>query len=258
MEEKKEVKEKGLVVGETRDLVKPKDLPVVIDGSPIAILQNAIEKGLSLDSVERMIELQQKYDGIQAEKAYNAAMAEFKKNPPVILKDSAVGYKNKDDSFTGYKHASLGNVTDAIGKALANHGLFAQWKNTQDSKITVTCYIKHKDGHSESTFLSALPDNTGKKNAIQQVASTITYLQRYTILSLTGLATIDQDDDGVKSEPEPEHINEKKQGEIRDLLASKGHKETGLLKWLNVESVDKITEAQYKKAMNMLDQKVAK
>ncbi|MNL48938.1 ERF superfamily protein [compost metagenome] len=43
--------------------------------------------------------------------------------------------------------------------------------------------------------MQAMPDNSGKKNAIQQVASTITYLQRYTLLAATGVATKGQDDD---------------------------------------------------------------
>ena len=50
-------------------------------------------------------------------------------------------------------------------------------------------------GHSESTVLEAAPDSSGKKNAIQQVASTVTYLQRYTLLAACGLATKDMEDD---------------------------------------------------------------
>jgi hypothetical protein len=34
------------------------------------------------------------------------------------------------------------------------------------------------------------------KNAIQQVASTTTYLQRYTLLAITGMSTKGMDDDG--------------------------------------------------------------
>jgi hypothetical protein len=45
--------------------------------------------------------------------------------------------------------------------------------------------------------MQAGKDESGKKNAIQQVASTNTYLQRYTFLAITGLATKGQDDDGA-------------------------------------------------------------
>jgi len=51
-------------------------------------------------------------------------------------------------------------------------------------------------GHSESVTLQSATDDSGKKNNIQALGSAITYLQRYTLLSITGLATEDQDDDG--------------------------------------------------------------
>ncbi|WP_080398455.1 ERF family protein [Burkholderia pseudomallei] len=52
-------------------------------------------------------------------------------------------------------------------------------------------------GHSKMVTMSGAPDNSGKKNAIQQAASTITYLQRYTLLAATGMSTKDDDDDGA-------------------------------------------------------------
>ena len=54
-------------------------------------------------------------------------------------------------------------------------------------------------GHSESVTLSAPPDDSGKKNNIQQIASTVTYLERYTLLAATGTAVKEQDDDGSAS-----------------------------------------------------------
>ena len=64
--------------------------------------------------------------------------------------------------------------------------------------ISVTCTLTHSMGHSESvTMPPVAPDNSGKKNSIQQVASAITYLQRYSLLAITGLAAKDQDDDGI-------------------------------------------------------------
>ena len=61
--------------------------------------------------------------------------------------------------------------------------------------------MTHKQGHSEETELEAAADSSGGKNMIQAQASTITYLQRYTLLAATGLATKDQlDDDGRGAE----------------------------------------------------------
>ena len=45
--------------------------------------------------------------------------------------------------------------------------------------------------------MPAFADDSGQKSAIQQVASTITYLRRYTLTGVLGIATTDQDLDGA-------------------------------------------------------------
>lgn len=176
--------------------------------TPSAVLAYAIERGADIAHVEKLLELQMKWEANEARKAYVADMAEFKKNPPQILKDKAVGYTNRDGTFTGYKHATLGNVTNAIVEGLARHGFSHAWDVQQQNGIArVTCTITHRFGHSESVAMEAGRDDSGKKNAIQQVASAVTYLQRYTLLLATGLATHDQiDDDGAGATGEQEHI----------------------------------------------------
>ena len=164
--------------------------------SPMAAMQMAISSGADLDKLEKMLELQAKWEDREAKKAYVQAMADFKNEPPEIEKDSHVKYQT-EKGLTEYDHASLGNVTDKINNALSEHGLSSAWSTQQnDGNIMVTCTITHRLGHSESTSLAAPPDSSGKKNTIQSIGSTITYLERYTLLSLTGLATHDQDNDG--------------------------------------------------------------
>ena len=45
----------------------------------------------------------------------------------------------------------------------------------------MTCVVSHRLGHSEENTLTAGRDESGNKNNIQAVGSTITYLQRYTL-----------------------------------------------------------------------------
>lgn len=168
--------------------------------TPVDLLRHAIDSGADLDRLERLMNLQQRYEESEARKAYVADMAAFKLNPPEIIKDKSVGYEGKD-GFVGYKHATLGNVTSAIIEGLAQHGFSHRWDTEQNgANVTVTCVLTHRMGHSERTTLSAPKDDSGKKNNIQQMASSITYLQRYTLLAATGLATKDQDDDAAKAE----------------------------------------------------------
>lgn len=162
--------------------------------TPADIVLYAMQKGADIAQIEKFMDLQMKWEADQARKAFVADMAEFKKSPPEVVKDKQVAFNG-----TSYMHATLGNVTEAIVAGLARCGFSHRWDTEQQGgNIVVTCILTHKLGHSERTSLSATKDDSGKKNQIQQMASTITYLQRYTLLAATGVATKDQgDDDGA-------------------------------------------------------------
>lgn len=163
---------------------------------PMANAIAALQAGMTIESLRGIMDLQKEWDANEARKAYVADMAAFKLNPPQILKDKLVGYENRDGSVTGYFHATLGKVVDAVVSALAQHGFSHNWETKQDKGIiTVSCKITHRLGHSESTSMESSADVSGKKNAIQAVASSITYLSRYTLLAATGLAPVDMSDD---------------------------------------------------------------
>lgn len=168
--------------------------------TPASMIMTAIGSGASPDTLERLWALQEKYEANEARKAYHKAMAEFKRNPPEIEKDARVDYTSQKGR-TQYNHATLGNVSEKINRALSEHGLSATWKTDQaNGQIKVTCTITHELGYSESTSLESPPDISGGKNGIQAIGSTVSYLQRYTILALTGLSTKEQDDDGRKAQ----------------------------------------------------------
>jgi hypothetical protein len=161
------------------------------------ILQIAIAKGTNIDQMERLMAMQERWEATQATKAFNAAMARFKANPPQIR-------KNKDVSFgtTKYSHATLDHVTEQITQALSAVGISHTWAVEQGEKeIAVSCILTHEMGHSERTTLRALPDTSGSKNSIQAIGSAVTYLQRYTLLAATGMAA-GVDDDGATSGPQ--------------------------------------------------------
>jgi hypothetical protein len=219
---------------------------MVREDSPAGLMLKAMATpGMDLDKLEKFMVLQEKWEANQARKAYVEAMAEFKKNPPEIGKDKHVKFGN-----TEYNHASLGNVTGLINEALSRHGFSAAWETSQtDRGVTVTCKITHILGHSESTSLTAGSDTSGAKNAIQALGSAISYLQRYTILALCGLATHEMDDDAVTATA---YIDEKQIGTILDFINEKGVDQAKFLIYMGCESLQKIAADDYKKAITAL------
>jgi hypothetical protein len=220
--------------------------PDTADSSPAALMIKAMAGGMDLDKLEKFMLLQEKYEANQARKAYTQAMSDFKKNPPSIEKDRNVDYTTKAGNRVKYNHASLGNVTEKINAALAEHGLSASWETEQiESKVKVTCKITHVMGHSESTSLSASADDSGGKNAIQALGSSVAYLERYTVLALTGLATHDMDTDAA----EPEYITDQQLSQIMDIVDSKGIDKAKFLVYMSVDEFEKIPASDFGKAM---------
>jgi len=160
------------------------------------LLQMAIDKDLDVEKLRMLMDLKDRDDATQAKKAYMAAMTRFHATCPEIIKTRTVDFTSQKGR-TNYNHAGLAETLEQIKGAMTECGLFASWRtDVKDGIVTVTCVVTHADGHSETTALPGSPDNSGNKNPIQAVGSTVTYLQRYTLFVLLGLAALDQDDDG--------------------------------------------------------------
>lgn len=195
-----------VVAAEASDRAMPvvqQTKPIVAStATPADLVRYALESGADLDRLERLMDMQIKWEANEARKAFAEAMAEFKKNPPTIFKDKHVEFRT-DKGVTAYDHATIGNVVEKVVAALAEHGFSHKWTpaRSEGGMISITCVVTHRLGHSEETKLEAGLDQSGGKNNIQAMSSTVSYLERYSLLAATGLATRDiQDDDGRGAE----------------------------------------------------------
>jgi len=167
--------------------------------SPMGMMMAAMNQGASLEQVEKMMDLQDRWERKESEKAYNAAFAAFKAEAVRIIK----GRKVTDGPLRGKEYAELHDVVDAVTPALSRHGLSTAWKLTRDEKdwLEVTCTLKHVGGHAESVSMGGPPDAGGAKNALQARASTKSYLERYTLKAICGVAEGGDDSDGNTPAP---------------------------------------------------------
>lgn len=221
----------------------------VVQTTPATLLNLAIEKGADLEKLEKLMDLQMRWESSNAVKAYHEAMAQFKANPPEIGKNRHVKYQTSKGT-TEYNHADLFNVTEKINSDLSKYGLSASWTTAQVEKmISVTCRITHVQGHSEATTLSAMPDDSGGKNSIQAIGSAVTYLQRYTLLALCGLATREQDND---CQSPVSFITDAQKSQLVDMMNYKCVDETKFLAYMGVDDWDKIPGVNFQKALAAL------
>jgi hypothetical protein len=173
--------------------------------SSMGLVERALDRGCDLATIEKMMELQERYERNEARKAYDHAFAAFKAESVKIVKNITV----TAGPLNGKKYADLFAVVSATTPALSKYGLSSFWKLTKDEPgwMEVTCILRHELGHSETVAMGGKPDIGGAKNDIQARASTKSYLERYTFLAITGQAASGEDTDGVVLS-----------GEMKDLL----------------------------------------
>lgn len=216
-----------------------------------SLLTLAIQKGASIEQMTQLFDLKLKVDANEARKAFVKAMSGFRSEVKTIGKNGK-GHNNA-------RYATLDNVTEAVNPILANHGLSFCWSIDQSAGITVHCDVTHTEGHSQRTTLSAAPDTSGSKNAVQAIGSTVTYLQRYTLNAALGLATGVEDDDakGARGEPEAPTITVEQAAILKDLVERSGADTKLLLtRCGGAPSVDKIHPSDYEFALNNLSRKL--
>ena len=179
-----------------------------------------------------------------ARRAFNEAIAAAKPKIPPIVRNTT-GHNSK-------KYADFAKIASVVEPILAEHGLGYRFRSETSDRISVTCIIFHRDGHSEETTLTGPPDTTGNKNAVQAIGSTSTYLQRYTLMLALGLAASNDDDaSAVSGEPVSEE-------QLQALIAAAdevGADKRAFCEYLKVPSLAELPASRYQEAMKALEAK---
>ena len=158
--------------------------------TPAHLLQTAVEQGADIDKLEKLMDLQDRYNAEQARKEFAEALAGFQ---------SELGPIIKRKQGHNCKYADIDDIAQAVRPTLDKFGLAYSFSQDQDNTgIFVTCTVRHKSGHSESNRMGAPFDTSGGKNNIQAIASSVTYLRRYTLTGALGITTGEDDNDGGK------------------------------------------------------------
>ena len=106
--------------------------------------------------------------------------------------------KDSTNPFYKSSYADLASVQDAIRDPLADNELaVVQGASSEGARVTVTTMLAHSSGEWFSSALSA----TAKDESPQSLGSCVSYLRRYGISSLIGVAQIDDDSESAQPRP---------------------------------------------------------
>jgi len=121
--------------------------------------------------------------------ALSKAQGEFS-NPE---RNRTVEVRTKSSGTYSFTYATFDAIIEMVRPVLTKHGLaFIQSPETNSGNVLVTTRLGHSSGQwLESDLAVSLGDDDGP----QQIGSCITYLKRYSLCSMLGIAA-EEDDDG--------------------------------------------------------------
>jgi hypothetical protein len=224
----------------------PTIVPAVQAVTPMFLLQNAVANG-NLELAERLMNLQDRWESSQARKAFDTAVAHAKAEIPVIARN-ATGHNAK-------KYADFAAIAKVVDPILGKHGLSYRFRTVQTDKIFVTC-ILFGHGHSEENTLAGPSDTSGNKNAIQAIGSTLTYLQRYSLVQALGLAA-SNDDDGNSTSGGAGFITLEQVEELVALADEVGADKEAFCRYFKVQGFADIPVKDFTRAVSALNKKRA-
>lgn len=222
------------------------------------MLSQALASGAGVEVIEKLMALRDRQEATMARRAFDEALAAAKAEIPVIAKNRKVDFTSQKGR-THYAHEDLGEIARTVDPILGKYGLSYRFRvKTEQGQVHVTCIVAHRDGHFEETTLSAGHDQSGNKNSIQAVGSTITYLQRYTLKAALGLAASHDDDGNSADKKEANFINPDQLATIRRLIEET---DTDIEKFCELGKIDALPDMlakDFDSAVRLLEQKKAR
>jgi len=185
-------------------------LPAIRQDNPFQQMATAlIDKGGDVSQLGALLDLQMKWEGDQARKAYADSMASAQAEMPAIFKDK---FNLQTESW----YATLESVNNRITPVYTKHG-FSLSFDTEDSPlekcIRIVCRVLHYKGHREEFRYDQPIDDVGiggkvNKTQVHARGSAITYGRRYLTMMIFNLVTGDEDDDGNTATSERVNVAE--------------------------------------------------
>lgn len=227
---------------------RPANVPSAM--TPMDMLDRAIASGAGIDVLEKLMALQERYEKNQGRKAFDNAMAAAKAEIPVIFKSRTVDFTSAKGR-THYRYEDLAEVAKTVTPILGKYGLSYRFRTSSaaNEPVTVTCIVSHRDGHSEENTLVGPRDDSGNKNSLQQIGSTLSYLQRMTLKASLGLAASDDDDGRLSGNADSGPISADQVETIRREITDTATEEASFLKWLDAPSIEEIPAIHMTKIM---------
>jgi len=237
-----------------------------VEPTPMTLIQAALESGCDTERLEKLMELQERWNAGEerkesraAELSYNKAMSECQSAiQPVVAK--------LRNTQTNSLYADLVAVDEAIRPHYTHYGFSLSAgteKSSKENNVHVYIDVLHKAGHCRRYGDDFPLDDAGikgtvNKTQIQAHASTTSYARRYIEMGIFNVTVTRLDQDGnvpVRC------INESQVAKLNTIMETIHPDDDAmgaLLRWAGIDSLDKLPADRFRTAKQTLEAKAAK
>lgn len=172
----------------------------ITTSDPAGVLQviarAAADPTVNMDKMERLIEMRDHELARSAKVEFAAALVDMQLDLPSI--------GERGNAAGRYTYALWEDINKAIKPVLQKYGFALSFRTDFSNGIGVTAVLSHRGGHEEATGIVLPADPSGNKNAVQAVASSVSYGKRYTAGALLNLTSYGEDDDAFATGEKPD------------------------------------------------------
>lgn len=219
----------------------------------MALIEAAIAKGMAVDDLGKLFDMQERWEKSRAKEAYAAAMTAAQGEMRPVVR----GRKNQQQ---GSMYAALEDIHDVIKPIWLNHGFTLSYGSDLSpypEHYRITCDCLHEGGHSTHHVLDGPGDEKGlkgnpNKTPIQAAISSGTYLRRALAVMIFDITLVGADHDGQRPDL---RITEEQSVRLQEWIAEKNVNVKRFMEWASVERLSDLPASKYEQAIEFLKRK---
>lgn len=158
----------------------------------------ATDPSADISKLERMLEMKERMEAKEAERAFAMDFAAMQAELPVIPERGKIKNRAGEVQST---YPLWEDVIAALRGPMAKHGFSMSFDRRKEDGVTYYgCILMHRMGHSKRAEIDLPRDTSGSKNDVQGEGSSVSYGQRYSSkMAINWTSEGTEDDDGERA-----------------------------------------------------------
>lgn len=220
------------------------------------IMRAAADPSFDVEKLERLIALQERSQAAQRKERFFDALAAAQSEMPQLDQNGCIDYGSGKGKIN---YARIEDIDAQIRPIYSRAGFSVSWNSSpvMDGKMVRVEGTFSCAGHNETREMTGPVDNSGGKQPIQAVASTVAYLKRHILKMFFNLIERGKDFDGAKVQ-DLKPIAESQADDISRRLTDCGADVERFKKLFSVEKIADLRQGQMREVEAQLSAKERK